>query len=419
MVSLVSDLIINPVLRQARRFSSGFAAEEQPSFQTLQQHQRTRSAGEPGGSSLETAILEDDEDMRISSGRSDAASLTARFAASLQLVDSASSEQQESISQDPITLPSTPLPQRTEPETRQAQISPSSPDSRPAVRWPATGAGKDSTLPEDDGMGPLRRRILAIQSTDMSQELKAQLVHQLLMEGYTKSQVFAPTSPKLGSPTTNHAASVSPEPTGPLQQALKFLNPLGDGSGPLTLPLSEEDLAPTYVPTTPADEDDDILAGFGGRREPEDSGEPALGCQHYRRNVKLQCASCEKWYTCRFCHDAVEDHTLPRKETKNMLCMLCGCPQKASDCCIKCNESAAQYYCGVCKLWNDDPNKPIYHCNDCGLCRVGQGLGKDFFHCKVSTCFHPTIYHKLVLTTPRNVWHVYPWRADTSVSSGP
>ncbi|KAK0740993.1 zinc-ribbon-domain-containing protein, partial [Schizothecium vesticola] len=114
----------------------------------------------------------------------------------------------------------------------------------------------------------------------------------------------------------------------------------------------------------------------------DEDDQPRLGCEHYRRNVKMQCATCERWYTCRFCHDAHEDHVLPRTETKHMLCMLCGCPQKASDTCVGCGHSAANYFCGVCKLWNDDPNKSIYHCSDCGLCRVGQGLGRDFFHCK-------------------------------------
>ena len=44
---------------------------------------------------------------------------------------------------------------------------------------------------------------------------------------------------------------------------------------------------------------------------------------------------------------------------------------------------------GKCKLWDDDPEKKIYHCDDCGICRIGAGLGKDFFHCKVS---HPTFF---------------------------
>ncbi|KAM7220478.1 hypothetical protein V8F06_004067 [Rhypophila decipiens] len=375
------------VMRQLRRLSDRFATDDHPSTQTLQQHQRTISAGEAGSSSIETAISEGEEDM-ISSRRSDAA-LTTGFDASHHQADPSSQERQEGISQDPTAAPSWPSDQRTEPEPRPSEASLPSSLGQPA-QWPTSGGSKDLTLPEDDGKGPLRRQILAIQALDMSQEVKAQLVHQLLMDGHRKSKLqqalrkakLLPSSPKLGSSPTNHAVPVSPEPAGPLQQALKYLKPLGDGSGPLDLAVTEEDLAPTYAPATRSDQDDDpILANFG-RREPEDDGKQALGCQHYRRNVKLQCAACGKWYTCRFCHDSVEDHVLPRKETKHMLCMLCGCSQRASDTCVKCNATAAQYYCGVCKLWNDDPNKPIYHCNDCGLCRVGQGLGKDFFHCK-------------------------------------
>lgn len=67
-----------------------------------------------------------------------------------------------------------------------------------------------------------------------------------------------------------------------------------------------------------------------------------------------------------------------------MLCMFCGAAQRASDSCVNCGESAAYYYCGICKLWDNDPSKSIYHCNDCGICRKGRGLGKDFIHCKVS-----------------------------------
>ncbi|TGZ80392.1 zf-CHY-domain-containing protein [Ascodesmis nigricans] len=106
------------------------------------------------------------------------------------------------------------------------------------------------------------------------------------------------------------------------------------------------------------------------------------GCAHYRRNVRLQCSTCERWYTCRFCHDENEDHALIRQQTKNMLCMPCGRPQPAGQDCRFCGVRSAKYYCDKCKLWDDDPQKSIYHCNDCGICRIGQGLGKDFFHCK-------------------------------------
>ncbi|ODV91574.1 hypothetical protein CANCADRAFT_11927, partial [Tortispora caseinolytica NRRL Y-17796] len=110
-----------------------------------------------------------------------------------------------------------------------------------------------------------------------------------------------------------------------------------------------------------------------------------LGCAHYQRGVKVQCSHCGRWYTCRFCHDEVErDHRLIRSETKNMLCMRCSTIQPCAADCYECGACTAHYYCDKCKLWDDDVTKSIYHCSECGICRVGQGLGKDFFHCK--TC---------------------------------
>ncbi|KAG0211153.1 hypothetical protein BGX28_008463 [Mortierella sp. GBA30] len=56
--------------------------------------------------------------------------------------------------------------------------------------------------------------------------------------------------------------------------------------------------------------------------------------------------------------------------------------QEAAQSCRACNNRLAVYYCDVCKLWDDDPKKTIYHCDDCGICRIGKGLGRDYFHCK-------------------------------------
>jgi hypothetical protein len=64
--------------------------------------------------------------------------------------------------------------------------------------------------------------------------------------------------------------------------------------------------------------------------------------------------------------------------------MNCGKDQPAGQECIDCKEKISRYYCKECKLWDDDPRKEIYHCYDCGICRIGKGLGKDYFHCK--TC---------------------------------
>lgn len=127
-----------------------------------------------------------------------------------------------------------------------------------------------------------------------------------------------------------------------------------------------------------------------------DEAHGILGCQHYRRGAKLQCSTCNQWATCRHCHDEKEDHKLIRyhvyktqlircrKDTRNMICMHCATPQKAAQYCQNCHIRLARYYCDKCHLWDDHPTKSIYHCADCGICRVGEGLGKDFFHCK--TC---------------------------------
>ena len=107
-----------------------------------------------------------------------------------------------------------------------------------------------------------------------------------------------------------------------------------------------------------------------------------LGCKHYRRGCKLKANCCGRWFNCRFCHDDASDHTIVRSETKMMLCMHCQTIQEAAQNCSSCKARMAAYYCDICKLWDDDSKKHIYHCDDCGICRIGQGLGRDYFHCK-------------------------------------
>ncbi|KAF3172955.1 hypothetical protein TWF225_009934 [Orbilia oligospora] len=190
-------------------------------------------------------------------------------------------------------------------------------------------------IPEDDGHSILREKLLGIQRSGLTERERAQRMHLLMTEGYLRR--------------TGQRASVSPAGSRPRSMVE------GD-----PFSIAEEDMEPSY-----ANEDEGIF-----------------GCAHYRRNVKLQCSTCDKWYPCRFCHDDKEEHALIRKDTKNMLCMPCGTAQPAAQTCRQCSRYAASYYCDKCKLWDDDPTRTIYHCNDCGICRIGRGLGKDFFHCK-------------------------------------
>ncbi|KAH9607907.1 hypothetical protein KSS87_022262 [Heliosperma pusillum] len=118
-----------------------------------------------------------------------------------------------------------------------------------------------------------------------------------------------------------------------------------------------------------------------------DSGKKIFGCEHYKRNCKLRAACCGKLFACRFCHDKVSDHSMDRKATSEMMCMQCCKIQPVGPVCTtpSCNElPMSKYYCGICKFFDDE--RSVYHCPFCNLCRVGKGLGSDFFHCMTCNC---------------------------------
>lgn len=291
---------------------------------------------------------------------------------------------------DPPTIPPTtnPLPdvlamEDAPPQDQTIQAQPQQEQSR--------------RLPENDGMTGMRRRILSIQTNDVFlPDQKRYLMQQILTESYARARhakavadgkVEAQTFP----PVSGYASAAQDSSSAAAQdlgfgiaalETLRAWTGLDEEEPPIH--VSAADIEVSYrirVHVRNSDRDDD------GEGEDEHEIITELGCSHYKRNVKVQCAACEKWYPCRLCHDEAEEHVLPRKLTKHMLCMLCSHPQKASDTCTKCGESAASYYCSICKLWSDDVDKHIYHCDECGICRVGHGLEKDFFHCKVSLMF--------------------------------
>ncbi|XP_050222986.1 zinc finger protein BRUTUS-like At1g74770 [Mercurialis annua] len=108
-----------------------------------------------------------------------------------------------------------------------------------------------------------------------------------------------------------------------------------------------------------------------------------LGCKHYVRSCKLVTECCNKIYTCTFCHDEEADHhSIDRTRITKMMCMKCLAIQPIGQTCsaASCNMFMAKYYCSICKLFDD--RREIYHCPYCNVCRVGTGLGIDYFHCK-------------------------------------
>lgn len=280
-------------------------------------------------------------------------------------------------------------------ETGYGFSEPTTPDAQ--VSYPTS-----EVLPVDDGQRALRQEISKIWNMDISNEEKGRLMHAVMNEKYRRSQTTVQAQPRARSnlplSIKSQEFSFIPGSIGP-----RPLSPMSFTSGAVPYNpynLTEDDLKPTYAPAsavshtnpTEVDDDDDDHNDDGDDDDEEFESPPHyLGCQHYRRKVKLQCSTCNRWYTCRFCHNEKEDHMLIRVETRNMLCMLCWCAQPAGEVCVSCGESTAWYYCDICKLWDDDSEKSIYHCNDCGICRVGRGLGKDFFHCKVSKDYHITM----------------------------
>jgi hypothetical protein len=421
MSHLVTDFLINPVLRQARRFSSNNI--DRVVDQAAADH-AVQDAAVPD----EVGPLDDLNDMNIAvpeidegiiSGRPLVASpmqedggLEAELVANGDVgarrgverssaiplrLSSYRSDRMSLDDYDTSNNPSYGVPPRFQTESPMSATLSSTPHTRAAsitdIPRPNEGSSQqiaparphkqNSSLPEDDGMGWLRKRIIDIRGRDIMEDEKARLIHNLLTEQYTRSLVDQDVKM-----STHAMAGVAQQerPVTPASRSSFSFWPGASAHSPPpptpskpaeTIHLTDYDLEPTYVPV-PVDpcaipDEDDLDVDVA----------PDLGCKHYKRNVKLQCFICSRWYTCRFCHDEAENHVLPRKETRNMLCMPCGTPQQASDTCANCGLKAARYYCNICKLWDDDLNKSIYHCADCGICRVGRGLGKDYIHCKV------------------------------------
>lgn len=124
-----------------------------------------------------------------------------------------------------------------------------------------------------------------------------------------------------------------------------------------------------------------VYSGVG-----DGEGGVLLGCEHYARKCKLKAACCGVYVGCRICHEKL-GHAMDRYKTARVACMECRTEQDVGEGCGGCGVRFARYYCGVCKFYDDTPGKAIYHCDDCGICRVGEGLGKDNFHCtKCNAC---------------------------------
>jgi len=400
-MSLLSSFIIDPVVRQARRFSGVSPPAEASANDGALSHVSSTSPHD-----AQNTPLDFEKSTLVSTTRDAIAGPTAEQRPHV-LIDrfrrysSFSRQAQDAVVEEDDNGPSTPttaalvdiptntsMPQSSsrllDDELRQLTLDPSL-LSAPAT--PSTSASRPTTLgrnattlseslPADDGMAHLRARIHEIRDLKITDQERARLVHNLMTERY---HYMRPTSPssfvshdRPFTPNSSHSVFSEAQASSPISAASDV-----DPENPYNLRAGDTDATyrpqPQHSHADHGEDEEDYVA----------EGEFALGCEHYKRNVKVQCFQCRHWYTCRHCHDAVEDHHLNRRRTQNMLCMACGTPQKAADHCSNCQTEAACYYCDICKLWDNNSKKKIYHCPDCGICRKGEGLGKDFYHCKV------------------------------------
>ncbi|CAK0857520.1 unnamed protein product [Prorocentrum cordatum] len=81
-------------------------------------------------------------------------------------------------------------------------------------------------------------------------------------------------------------------------------------------------------------------------------------------------------------------HELDRALVREVLCHRCGARQPAGEACQQCGEVFGAYFCGACNFWDDEgPQKAVFHCAQCGICRVGGR--ENFFHCDTCGSCYP------------------------------
>jgi len=100
-----------------------------------------------------------------------------------------------------------------------------------------------------------------------------------------------------------------------------------------------------------------------------------IKCTHYDRGCLLQCDKCDEFWGCRLCHTEMD-----RFKVKKVQCKKCYNIQSSdTQTCTKCGDVFGEYFCNVCHLFSNNPDKQIFHCDECGICRIG--TRDQFVHC--------------------------------------
>ena len=93
------------------------------------------------------------------------------------------------------------------------------------------------------------------------------------------------------------------------------------------------------------------------------------------------------YYACCL-QDPKKRHELERAAVREVICALCKLRQPAGPDCAGCGTAFGAYTCMRCCFFDDDLSKKQFHCDFCGICRVGGR--ENFFHCHTCGCCYST-----------------------------
>ncbi|CAI8509345.1 unnamed protein product [Hanseniaspora opuntiae] len=99
-------------------------------------------------------------------------------------------------------------------------------------------------------------------------------------------------------------------------------------------------------------------------------------CTHFKSNLKLYNKEQDMWYSCKNCY--LDTKGKNKRHNQENHCK-----------CINCDELFSEYQCHYCLIFENDEENYMYHCPYCKECKLGEGLGIDYNHCKECDCCMP------------------------------
>jgi RING finger/CHY zinc finger protein 1 len=106
-------------------------------------------------------------------------------------------------------------------------------------------------------------------------------------------------------------------------------------------------------------------------------------CPHYTHWMACIHPDTGNVVACRLCYEAETATVFDRFRVRFMKCLFCHVAQPVGTACANPDCTAHgrvhRYYCNICHLWEHHPDHAIFHCDACGICRVGRP--EHFRHC--------------------------------------